>query len=201
MLARQGLVTTKRGVTGGVFVSRPTPSRLAANLPTPIRLLTEDSGDSTRSLAEVRDPIEIHGVGLAARRRTAEELEHIREALIDPDAEDLTDPYASEYRFHTGVLAAAHNPVLEVGLEPVLRILGERLPGRHLPAQFARRIDREHRAILRHLVAGNEAGARVAMHAHLAVLHWHYEYGGSAETPMPRQAHPGSERKYFRANG
>ncbi|WP_197285174.1 FadR/GntR family transcriptional regulator [Sciscionella sediminilitoris] len=190
VLASQGLVTTKRGVTGGVFVSRPTPGRLADNLLAPIRLLTEDSGDSTRSLAEIRDLLEIHGVGLAARRRTAEELEHIREALVDPGGEDLPDLYASEYRFHTRVLAAAHNPVFEVGLEPVLRILGERLLGQHLPAQFARRIDREHREIFRHLAAGNQAGARVAMHAHLAVLHWHYEYGGSAETPIPRQAHP-----------
>lgn len=62
---------------------------------------------------EVRAGLEVEAAKLAARRRTAEDVEQIRAALAKRDA--AASPVAlveADLEFHTAVVAAAHNDVL-----------------------------------------------------------------------------------------
>jgi DNA-binding FadR family transcriptional regulator len=62
---------------------------------------------------EVRAGLEVEAAKLAARRRTAEDVDRIRAALAKRDA--ATSPVAlvdADLEFHTAVVAAAHNNVL-----------------------------------------------------------------------------------------
>jgi len=87
---------------------------------------TQTGGTFLANLAEVRAIVEPAAARLAARRRTDGDLERLREALAamaaHPDDRDAV--IAADLLFHRGLLAAAHNELLdqlEVVIETGLR--------------------------------------------------------------------------------
>src|SRR5688572_26041666 len=74
-LASQGLLTTRRGVTGGTFVSIPSRERISESLHTGLGLLAEGAHLTVSELVEIREILEVPAAELAARRRTDEEVE------------------------------------------------------------------------------------------------------------------------------
>jgi len=170
ILASEGLVVTTRGVTGGTFVAHPSPTQLTTSLRTGLELLTASARLSVPMLLEVREMLEIPAAELAAKRRTKAELELIRESLFDPEHVDPAVIFESNRDFHTRILQAARNPLLELVTQPVFRVLDQRFVRENAPHRFWHRVDHDHREILRHVEAGDSAQAGAAATAHLKYL-------------------------------
>lgn len=173
-LASQGLIRIKRGVSGGAFVAIPTCEEISSSLWTSLTLLTESAHVSMASLIEVREMLEIPAAEAAALRRTDDELAALRASLFDPQVATVAPKFEITRGFHTQVLAATHNPLLEVIAAPVFRILEERLLRDHASTDFWHQVDLEHREILGHLERRDQAGAREAARAHLRYLKEQY---------------------------
>ncbi|WP_236790588.1 FadR/GntR family transcriptional regulator [Amycolatopsis sp. GM8] len=174
-LASQGLLTVKRGVSGGTFVSAPSPAQISESLQAGLALLADSTHLSVSALVEIREMLEVPAAELAARHRTEEELACIRDALFDPATVDPHTVFTHNRDFHTRVLQATHNPLIEVLAEPVFRVLKERFLREQAPPEFWVRVDEEHREILGYLESGDQAGAREATRAHLRYLRATYE--------------------------
>lgn len=114
LLADQGLVRARPGPKGGIFVATPGPDHVARSL----GILLQTSRVALAELLEARVEIEAVAVGIAAQRRTPEDL-----ALLDASctrlaalAEHRKSEQAVEENlaFHTALVAASHNTVLTV---------------------------------------------------------------------------------------
>lgn len=178
LLASQGLVTIKRGVTGGVFVTVPRPAELAALLRAPLRLLVDNDQVTTSDLLDIRHMLEVAGAELAALNRSEAELEEMRSTQFDPESVTLSELYACSQKFHINLLHATHNPLLNIFLEPVARVLDDRLLSHQLPRGLCRQIHRDHGEIIHYLEIQDQAGAREATRAHLRYLARIYQTTG-----------------------
>lgn len=176
VLASQGLLATKRGVTGGTFVSHPSPERLSDSLQTGLGLLAASAHVPVSALVEIREMLEVPAAELAALRHTEDEIAAIRESLFDPDAVDSSAVFSSNKEFHTRMLKAAHNPLLDLVAEPVFQVLKERFLRENAPAQFWHQVDKDHREIIRYVEARDQVGCREATRAHLRYLRQTYEH-------------------------
>ncbi|MGV9642041.1 FadR/GntR family transcriptional regulator [Streptomyces sp. NPDC003514] len=153
-LQTMGLTVSKTGK--GTFV-------VARNVEEPV------FGDYTAGdLMEVRRHVEIPVVGYAARRRTPENLDHLAHLLDRMEREtDTTAWVAMDTLFHLGVAEAAQNPVFRRVIEEIRDALARQSAFLNELGGRREQSDREHRAILRALTDGSEAGATEAMTHHL----------------------------------
>jgi GntR family transcriptional repressor for pyruvate dehydrogenase complex len=175
VLASQGLVRTKRGVTGGTFVAHPSPEHVSGSLQTSLAILAEGAYMPVSALLEVREMFEVPAAELAALRRSDDELVVIRSALFDPTDVDPAEVFASNRAFHTGMIRAAHNPLLDLVAEPVFAVIEDRFARENAPSGFWRQVDREHREIVGYIESRDQGGAREATRAHLRYLRETYE--------------------------
>lgn len=152
-----GLVVSRSG--SGTFVKsrRPESSGLS--------LLGRYSTDE---LHEVRSHLEIPGAGLAATRRTPEQLARLR-AIVDSQ-QSCTEPGAwveLDAAFHVALAEATGNQVQARLVESLRALLVEqslavaKIEGRLVEAND------EHGSILEAVIAGDGGGARRAMTRHL----------------------------------
>lgn len=176
VLASQGLLATKRGVAGGTFVAHPSPEWLSGSLQTGLGLLAASAHFPVSALVEVREMLEVPAAELAALRHTDDELAAVRESLFDPETVDSSAVFSSNREFHTRMLKAAHNPLLDLVAEPVFRVLKERFLREDAPARFWHQVDQDHREIIGYVEARDQAGSREATRAHLRYLRRTYEH-------------------------
>jgi GntR family transcriptional regulator, transcriptional repressor for pyruvate dehydrogenase complex len=167
MLAGQGLVRIKRGVGGGAFVTPPDTTQLVDSLQAGIRLLTSTQAMSTESLAQIRELLEVPALELAALRRTDEELAMLR--LASANSATADNPCAS-HGVHTTILRAAHNPLLEIFTESILKVIDNGYFPARLDMSTRDTLCRDHREIMGYVELRDQAGAREAGRAHLRVL-------------------------------
>ncbi len=123
----------------------------------------------TRDLVEARRHLEEVLAGLAASRRTEEDLEALRGLLAEmrAAAEDPDAFVAADVAFHLRVTRAAGNETLGGvigGIRSLLQAWISRVM--HSADSYAPSVA-EHAAILAALEAGDVDGARAAMHAHM----------------------------------
>lgn len=170
LLTSQNLISTVRGVTGGSFVVAPRPEQISDYLQTSLGLLAVDTQITVDQLLEIRDLLEVPAAGLAALRRTEGDLAELRGYLFDPTALEPEEMYEPNKRFHTTLLRASGNPLLEVVARPIFQVLDERFLRERAPGRFWHEVDHDHREILALVEAGDEAGASQAAHAHLTHL-------------------------------
>ncbi|WP_214316872.1 FadR/GntR family transcriptional regulator [Nonomuraea sediminis] len=170
LLASQNLIVTTRGVSGGSFVAVPSPDQISAYLKTSLGLLAVDAEEAVDGLLEVRDLLEVPAAGLAALRRTEQDLEELRTTLFDPAELAVEEMYEPNRGFHQVLLRASGNPLLEIVARPVFQVLEEGLLREKAPADFWTQVDRDHREIFGHVSARDQDGAREAAHAHLTHL-------------------------------
>lgn len=177
VLSSQNLVVTTRGVTGGTFVVHPNGQQISEYLETSLKLLTQtgSTGVSVQALLEVRDFLEVPSAGLAAQRRSDEQVDALRETLIDPRTVESQEIYPTNIAFHNMVLQASHNPLLLVLAQPVFRVLSQRFVRDVAPKRFWRRVFNDHREIYYYIEAGDADGASEATHEHLMHLREPYE--------------------------
>jgi DNA-binding FadR family transcriptional regulator len=175
LLASQHLVVTTRGVTGGSFVAEPTPGQLGALLTTGLQLLHTSGTVKTEHWLEVRETFEVPAAGLAALQRTSAHLERLEATLHKPDHADVEKMLAAHLDFHLTLAQATGNPLYEVIIQPLYKVANERAVSRRIPPGMWRRLDTEHRMILRAVAAGDAAAARAAARIHVEQLRSGYE--------------------------
>lgn len=170
LLASQHLIVTTRGVTGGSFVSHPSPDQLADSFSTGVRLLLTAAQVPTAELIEVREIFDVPAAELAARRRTEEDLGVLNAAMFDPAADSLDTMVAAQCSFHTALAAATHNSLYELLARPLYRLCNDRELGESGSPGFWAQVGADHREILRRVAAGDAPGAAAAARAHLSLL-------------------------------
>lgn len=167
-MRQSGRLVSKPGI--GVFV--------VEDQETTVDFSIDVSGDSRWALhiMELRMAIEVESAGLAAERRTPQDLADIVQAFDSFMAADLNMPAAIEadIAFHFSIARASHNPhfvkILASSVNEVTADLKIKHGGRTEQGlrEYEKRTAREHGAILSAITRRDTNGARTAMTRHLA---------------------------------
>jgi GntR family transcriptional repressor for pyruvate dehydrogenase complex len=174
LLAAQRLVVTTRGVTGGSFVARPLSSDLGDSLAESLEWLTMADQITVVELLEARELLEVPASGLAAQRRSAEELAALGGALPD-GPRDLSPTFESSRSFHVLIVNASGNRLLETMTRPLFVVLQTRFLRDRAPKSFWKRVDEEHRSIYEAIAERDRLAAEYEMREHLKHLQRMYE--------------------------
>ena len=170
VLASQNLITTTRGVAGGSFVAYPKPEQVAGYLGASLRLLAQANSLTIGQLAEVRDLLEVPAAGLAAQRRSEQQLQDLKATLYDRGQTSLADAIASSKLFHATLARATGSPIVEMLSRPVFEIVFDHVREWEAPAGFWGRIAGDHQAIFDAVEAQDPTLAREAIRDHLRKL-------------------------------
>jgi len=166
-LQAAGLVETHHGI--GTFVLQPKTAGM-------FRLDASELAASVDVLAvlELRISLETESAGLAATRRTEEQLAAMREALDDFERNVAVagDTVAPDFRFHLEIAQATGNPYfadimshLGTTIIPRTRINAIRNQDRR--GEYLTRVNREHEEIYAAIARRDPDSARAAMRIHL----------------------------------
>ncbi len=177
-LRAQGLLTSRRGA--GVFVATLPPQ------PT-FRIRAEDIGALPRMLAllEFRAGIEVECAGLAAQRRTEEQVLALKSArsAMKSEMKAGRSGVESDVAFHMCIAQAAHNayfPDFLIYLNDIAMIPRTQLHERsteEVNPDYARILNDVHLAIENAIAARDPNAAREAMRLHFLIGAQHYRSG------------------------
>jgi DNA-binding FadR family transcriptional regulator len=123
---------------------------------------------SARDLTEARPHIEVPAAGLAAQRRTEEELETLRHIVAAMTTE--TDPeawVALDSSFHAAIARASGNKVFASVVTDIRGALAFQSETLNMVADRQHASDIEHQQILTAIEAGSAEAASKAMAEHL----------------------------------
>lgn len=174
VLSSQNLVMTTRGVSGGSFVVHPDPAHISDYLHASIGMLAASERASVDDLLEVRELLEVPAAGLAALRRSQDDLVELRSTLIDLASRRTEEIFPATSSFHVVLLRIAANPLLEAVTRPVFGVLNERFLRERAPARFWKQVNDDHSEIIDMVERGDAEGARAAQHDHLERLRGTY---------------------------
>jgi len=186
-LAAEKLITTRKGTTGGSFVTEPSIGQLTERLQVGLRLLASTTRISLDNFMELRQLLEVPSAGLAAARRTGDDLALLEETIPSPGrALPDQEQYHRNRDFHFVIIDICHNPLLRLAVEPMFVVLQTCLDRGKLPATFHTTVTRQHRAIAYAIQARDSALADRLMHEHLDWLHPRYRRVWRAGAPDER---------------
>lgn len=126
---------------------------------------------SARDLTEARPHIEVPAAGLAAERRSDEELETLRHIVAAMSTE--TDPeswVALDSSFHAAIARASRNKVFASVVADIRGALAHQSETLNMVADRQHASDVEHQDILAAIEAGSAEKARAAMARHLQAV-------------------------------
>jgi len=126
---------------------------------------------SARDLTEARPHIEVPAAGLAAERRSDEELETLRHIVAAMSTE--TDPeswVALDSSFHAAIARASRNKVFASVVADIRDALAHQSETLNMVADRQHASDVEHQEILAAIEAGSAEKARAAMARHLQAV-------------------------------
>ncbi len=167
-LRSEGLVVSRQG--SGVFVADHRANRTFRIVSDEVRSLTE-----IENILQLRLAVELEATAIAAKKRSNEDLAHMRRWLDAIDASIAAgDPaIESDFAFHCAISAATGNPYFERFMHflgPVIipprsiRPLSETPDQRRL---YLEHIQAEHRRIYQAIERRNAETARFALREHL----------------------------------
>lgn len=124
-LAARHLIRSRRGPTGGTFVTGPSPEELATSLGTSVTLLVATGGVSLEEMATARLEMEAVCCRLAALNRTEAHLSALEAEIALQRTASLSDQdfCASDVRFHRTIVDAAGNALLRFLMNAVVEAL------------------------------------------------------------------------------
>ncbi len=169
-LAHNGLLDTRQG--SGTYVVAT--SELAAVMQ------RRFAGADTRHVAELRSALEATAAGLAADRRTQQDLAHIDQALAARDEAWRSNSSAAfvdaDTAFHLVVVAASHNPVLTDLYADLVEVVRD-----FLRADIGPELDEEHYVDHARLVEAIRAGnaERAAAEAGSHAFVWEHAWASA----------------------
>jgi DNA-binding FadR family transcriptional regulator len=175
-LSAQNLVRTAKGTGGGSYVSVPTVAHVSDLISTNLGLMSSLPELSLDVFLEARELLEVPAARLAAKRRTAEDLEALFEAIPDePLALSVNAQFLRNRDFHFRLVHASGNALLSIAAQPIFTVLQTHLKRAELSRRAQRAINDDHREIALALQAGSEDAAGDAMRRHLRSLRPSYE--------------------------
>lgn len=159
ILEDRGVVNVRAG--RGTLTVAPKPDRVKESL---LRLFRDQPVPTIQEmerLLELRQVLEETTASLAAVRATAEDLREIGAALAEmtQEAEDLDCTISADLRFHRSVMRAAHNPYIEMVLDPLMEVYLQQIK---LTNSFNTAWE-QHREVFVEIQARNPVGARQAV--------------------------------------
>ncbi len=112
-LEKEHILRSKKGCQGGWYVIDSNTSSVAKYLGRYMTLLLNSNQITSKDLLEIRSMIEVKSCGLAALRRTPEDLQAIA-AAIPVNYQNLSDYeyHSQDIKFHRRVAEATHNPLI-----------------------------------------------------------------------------------------
>ena len=135
---------------------------------------------SVTDLAEARPHIEVPAAGLAALRRTPEQVVELDRLVEEMDNESDSDKWVQlDAAFHGAIAEASGNGVFLAIAEEIRDAMIKQAALLRSLAQQPRTLNAEHRAILEAIAGGAERAASNAMAAHLRSV------GGAVQTLFP----------------
>src|SRR5438552_3296419 len=164
VLASRGMLDVRQG--RGTFV---TPSA-AWNVAEPLALLVKADRPALLNWLEVRTILEMASARLAAARASERDRAELAEALRRVcDVTQQPEEYVeADIALHVRLAQATQNPQLQLLVQTLVQPLRRELHETvRMPALTAA-ATREHTAIVERVLAGDGAGARAAMGAHLS---------------------------------
>lgn len=168
-LQAAGLVETRHGI--GTFVIGPGDAPSFKITPEQFSTLQD-----VIAVLELRIGLETEAAGLAAQRRTPDNLAALRRALdaVIAAVEGGQDSVAADFQFHLEIARATQNShftdlmatlgaqiIPRARLEPTTEMSAERLA-------YMRRVNAEHESILDAITSQDAESARAAMRTHLS---------------------------------
>lgn len=158
ILEDRGVVEVRAG--RGTLTVAPKPDRVKESLLLLFRDQPMPTVEEMESMLELRQVLEETSASLAAVRATSDDLQEIGDALngMEEDGRDLKHTIEADLRFHRAVMRAAHNPYLELVLDPVMSTFLQQIK----LTNFHTGIDL-HRHIFDEIKAHNPIGARQAV--------------------------------------
>ena len=167
-LQAAGQVETRHGI--GTFVlDTPSPSGFRIDPATVVTLR------DVLAILELRISLEVESAGLAAQRRSAEQLALMRAALdaLNESAAHAGDAVGSDFQFHLQIALATGNRYftdimthLGTSIIPRTRLNSARL-AHDDQQQYMSRLSREHEEIYEAIARQDSDAARAAMRLHL----------------------------------
>ncbi|MHC6595180.1 FadR/GntR family transcriptional regulator [Arthrobacter sp. C152] len=126
---------------------------------------------SARDLTEARPHIEVPAAGLAAQRRTPEELETLRDIVAAMSTESDPESWvAMDSTFHAAIARASGNKVFASVVGDIRDALAHQSETLNMVADRQHASDVEHQEILAAIEAGSAQDARAAMARHLEAV-------------------------------
>ncbi|MBS0393278.1 MAG: FadR family transcriptional regulator [Proteobacteria bacterium] len=124
-LAAQNLIRSRRGASGGNFVTQPSRAEARLAVANAASLLVSLGEFAVRDVIEARRDLELACCRRAARRRTRADLARLDAEVDRQRRADLSDEEfcASDVSFHRALVEAAHNPAMEFVAAGVLESL------------------------------------------------------------------------------
>jgi GntR family transcriptional repressor for pyruvate dehydrogenase complex len=183
-LAAQSLINSRRGPTGGNFVTDPDPGRLAEALTGSATVLVSMGAFAFEEIVTTRLELSAVCCRLAAQRRTAEDVAAIRAALEAQAEPDITDEAfcAADIRFHRSLVNATQNGPLRFIMYAVVEAMMPITDMVIFRVRERSTILGHHAEILRAVEAQDEAAAVAALSTLVGYLSERYR-----ETMVTRQ--------------
>lgn len=183
-LSSQTLVATKRGVGGGTFVSSPEPSQVTQYLEASLGLMSASEDVTVAELLEFRGMLEVPAAGLAALRRTEDDVKVLQEVVeVEAERTAAGTLFEGHRAFHQTLLEASGNGLLEMVARPIFTTLRTRFLRDEAPESFWDQVTADHVRIYECVATGDDEGARREMQRHLDALAKTYERIDRRQTP------------------
>ncbi|MEO7337004.1 MAG: FadR/GntR family transcriptional regulator [Caldimonas sp.] len=164
-----GLVETRHGI--GTFV-------VASGDESSFRIGPEQLSTlhDVIAMLELRIGVEVEAAGLAAQRRTPENLSKMRNALdtLTRAVESGADGVSADFQFHLEIMRATQNPhfanlMMTLGTTVIPRArLDPVAKADEARQSYLRKVNAEHESILDAIANGDAEGSRAAIRTHLA---------------------------------
>lgn len=173
-LVTDGLIEKTPGASGGSFVRSLNHETLGADLVHDIENLLSAGSIGFLEASQVRRMLEMPSARLAARHRSAEELEALHQVIAEQRTLSYDDPRVPELdtRFHSLISQASGNRVV-AAFVVALHEVTEPVHHLHLDAEVGKGTFRQHLAIVRAIERQDPAAAEAAMGVHLEYLERH----------------------------
>ncbi len=165
VLEALNVLESSTGPTGGTFVRSLDGPGVAEYLKDSITLLLDIDQLTLEELWAVREDIEIRAVGMAAVRRTEQDLETMRRTIESDEYKDF-DAYFPDITFHRAIANASKNRLLSLftlSIHMTIRTLAER----YILPEAKEVSQNQHRLLYEAILNQDEALARVRMKEHL----------------------------------
>ena len=180
LLESEGLIAIRRGVQGGIEVTRPNLSQLSHSL-APILTLSEAP---LADLVAFRMIVEPAVASLAAEQASEDQ----RTRLVELAEHGPGDGYQNEVAFHVLLAECAGNELVRVLLMVPHDLLRLHLGGENITVEDVREANRAHHRISHAVASGDGADAARAMLRHLESFRDRMERLGRLQQPIvPRE--------------